>query len=50
MGIFTFSVFDIFHQVYVQVIGLCTFRLEIIHVSPKIGFCKATPFDLRSQF
>ena len=34
----TFSVFDIFQQVYVQVIDLCTFRSEIIHISPKIRF------------
>ena len=31
---FTFLVFDIFHQAYVQVTDLCTFRSEIIHVSP----------------
>ena len=33
--------FDIFQQVYVQAIDLCTFRSEIIHISPKIRFCIA---------
>ena len=42
----TFSVFDIFQQVYVQVIDLCTFRSEIIHVSPKIRVFIAVPSDL----
>ena len=45
----TFSVFDIFQQVYVQVIDLCTFRSEIIHLSPKMRFCIAAPLDLTSQ-
>ena len=36
--------------VYVPAIDLCTFRLEIIHVSPKIRFCIAVPFNLMAQF
>ena len=36
MGRFShFQFFDIFQKVYVQVIDLCTFRSEIIHVSAK---------------
>ena len=42
--------FDIFQQVHVQAIDLCTFRSEIIHVSPKTRFCIAVPIDLTSQF
>ena len=47
---FTFTVFDIFQQVYVQVIDLCTFRSEMIHDRPKIRFRVAVPFNLTSQF
>ena len=51
MGRFShFQFFDIFQQVYVQVIDLCTFRPENIRVSPKIRVCITVPFDLTSQF
>ena len=45
--ILTFSVFDIFQEIYID---LCTFCSEIIRVSPKIRFCIAVPFELTSQF
>ena len=47
-----FQFFDIFQQVhvYLEIIDLCAFRLEIIHVSLKERLCIPVPFDLTAQF